>query len=141
MTSTLNQFLGSISPAKDVSETVGAGVYETRMGRMGCGRVLHRLDDETAICDGIFRKIADFIKYGPNLVLAVHRDRIVGFNHPGSLYILPTYRGRGLGPEMLAQLYLLDGPEVWFNRHRQLTAAGLIAHERAYKLLLERGLL
>ena len=142
MTTTLEEFLGHLSHAKDTTREVEAAIYQTRMMRMGCGPVLHRLNTESlAICQGFFRKTLDHIDHGPNLVVAVHRDLFVGFNHSGALYLLPEYRGRGLGPEMIAQHYLLDGPEVWTTRPRKLTIAGRIAHERAYKLLLERGLL
>lgn len=142
MTPTLEEFLGPPLHAKDTTREVEAAIYQTRMMRMGCGPILHRLDTGSlAICQGFFRKTLDYIDHGPNLVVVVHNDHLVGFNHPGTLYLVPEYRGRGLGPEMLAQLYLLDGLEVWLQRPRKLTTAGRIAHERAYALLLERGLL
>ena len=142
MTTTLEEFLGPLSHAKDTTREVEAAIYQTRMMRMSCGPILHRLDTEyLAIHQGFFRKTLDYIDHGPNLVIAVHRDRLIGFNHSGTLYVVPEYRGHGLGPEMLAQLYLADGRETWLPRPRKLTTAGRIAHERAYVLLLERGLL
>lgn len=76
---------------------------------------------------------------GPHVVLVAHGSEVVGFDHSGLLYLNKEHHGRGLGTELMIQLFLLNGAEVWCSRRREFTPMGMAAARRAYDELKRRG--
>jgi GNAT superfamily N-acetyltransferase len=76
---------------------------------------------------------------GPHAVVCCTRGVNVGFVYSANLYLLPEHRGRGLGVELLIQLFLLKGPEEFLRRDRHFTSMGLASYRRAYDELVRRG--
>lgn len=77
------------------------------------------------------------------LVLFCPQGELVGTIRYGSAYLHPDHRGRGLGPEMMAQLYvtyeelLRHKASGWHARPYTLAGAGSM--RAAYRLLVMRG--
>ena len=144
---TLAEFLGVNEPAADMT-VENENYFHYRLMQMVALQPLFDYGD-TQLCVGRYnydkaKHSLNTYQHGEHLIVAVSkRDYLfpVGFTHAEALYLLPDYRGQGLGPEMLAQLYLLYGREWWTNRPRHLTRAGIAALTSAYNKLHERGLL
>lgn len=79
------------------------------------------------------------------LVLFCPRGELAGTIRYGSAYVHPDHRGRGLGPEMMAELYvtyeelLQHKARGWHGR--PYTPAGAHSMRKAYRLLVERGVI
>jgi hypothetical protein len=101
--------------------------------------------DEYAFYDGAFHSdpLMDAMlrlgPKGPHVALVAKGSEVVGFDHSGLLYLNKEHHGRGLGTELMVQLFLLNGAEVWCSRRREFTPMGMAAARRAYDELKRRG--
>jgi GNAT superfamily N-acetyltransferase len=143
---TFEEFLGPPSsttranPINDVGETemrrrLASLLPLERLVEYADGFVFHagRFDADPML--DAYRRMID----GPHAVVCLAQDVNVGFVYSAHLYLLPEYRCRGLGIELLIQLFLLNGPEVWCSRDRHFTQMGLASYRRAYDELIQRG--
>ena len=97
---------------------------------------LHRFGDYT-----IHRAERARVK---NAVVTVYEGKIVALGCLRVFWVEPEHRRKGLGAEMIAQLYLLD-PDDWTHWVRRggstKTSMSTDMVRRGYELLIERGLL
>ncbi len=77
--------------------------------------------------------------HGPNLIIAVSPGGSnVGIARRDLVWVQPRHRGHGLGPQIVAALFMSMGAESW-QRPTQLTEEGFANRKRAYRVLVERG--
>lgn len=150
MTLTWSEFSGHTGNTdEDIVEDLGPvqdALYRKALDRAEIVRELTRFKDyilHEAIHDENMLRNAMAKANHPHLVIAVLGEQKVGLVRAGMSYLLPEHRGRGLGPEMMVQLFCLSTPDAWkrFAAQSHFTRFGLPMMRKTYRLLLERGLL
>jgi hypothetical protein len=89
------------------------------------------------------------IDHGKHLVVAVHHaEGVIGFVRRDLLWVDPDHRGRGLGPEMAAQLVISMGCQEWdldewrdWLNTPQFTVDGYRNRCKIYDILVRRGVI
>jgi GNAT superfamily N-acetyltransferase len=119
----------------------------------GMVRRTEHLDDGYVIHTGRYppHQVSYESLYGYPLVV-VHQGTIVGVSRKQLTWVHRDHRGHGLGVELFIELVRQHGPVVittvrgtpgiaYRGSRRRVTTPGSIMSERAYNVMVERGLL